>query len=107
MFDKIDVNGKKEIPLYRYLKQTCPPPIEKFDEMKNLAYTPYRKNDIRWNFEKFLVDRKGKAVMRISAGTKPNKLVPFIQALINNASIADLRQIAANVDFQSKLLQIS
>jgi glutathione peroxidase len=107
MFDKIDVNGKKEIPLYRYLKQSCPPPIEGFSEMKDLDYKPYRKNDIRWNFEKFLVDRKGKAVMRISSGTKPYKLVPFIKALIKNASMADLRQIAAHVDFQSKLFQIS
>ena len=105
MFDKIDVNGKKELQLYRYLKSTCPPPIEKFEEMKDLAYTPYKKNDVRWNFEKFLVDRKGKAVMRISSATKPNKLVPFIQALLNNGTIADLRRIAVQVDFQSKILQ--
>ena len=105
MFDKVDVNGKKEIPLYRYLKSSCPPPIEKFELMADLPYLPYKKSDIRWNFEKFLVDRKGKAVMRISPGTKPNKLVPFIQCLLNYGTATDLRKLALQVDFQSKILQ--
>lgn len=107
MFDKIDVNGKKEHPIYRYLKSTCPAPIQKFESMADLPYAPYKKSDIRWNFEKFLVDRKGKSVLRISAGTKPHKLIPFIQALLNNANSVDLRRIALNVDYQAKILQNS
>jgi glutathione peroxidase len=107
MFDKIDVNGKNEIPLYRYLKSMCPPPIENFEPMAELVYTPYKKNDIRWNFEKFLIDKNGKAVMRISPGTKPSKLLPFINCLLNNGSINDLRVLASQVDYQSKMLQLS
>jgi glutathione peroxidase len=48
-FEKINVNGKNEIPLYRYLK----------DNVVNGS-----KNNIKWNFTKFLVDREGNVVRR-------------------------------------------
>lgn len=42
-FDKIDVNGANEHPLYTYLKSG---------------------NDIKWNFTKFLVSRDGRVLKR-------------------------------------------
>lgn len=72
-FAKIDVNGKEEAPLYRYLKSQKG--FAGFDPKHKI--TPilegilskddpdYKKNpDIKWNFTKFLIDRKGGVVCR-------------------------------------------
>jgi glutathione peroxidase len=73
IFDKIDVNGENEDPLYTYLKEQKT--FEGFDEEHEL--TPiikdvvskidpdYENNsDIKWNFTKFLVNREGEVVER-------------------------------------------
>ena len=52
-FDKIEVNGENEHPLYTYLK----------------AYAE-NKNNIRWNFTKFLVSADGKILKRFEPGDK-------------------------------------
>ena len=59
MFQKIDVNGENRHPLYQYL-------IENNEEQK--------KNDIKWNFEKFLVDRSGKVIKRYNSLKKPKSI---------------------------------
>jgi glutathione peroxidase len=58
MFAKIDVNGPEASPVYKTLtsKETDP----KF------------AGDIKWNFEKFLIGRKGEIVARFPTGTKPD-----------------------------------
>ena len=70
-YTKIDVNGENELPLYTYLKNEI-----KEDEIKGLknkmamkavekiSKTATKKGDIKWNFTKFLVDRKGNVVGR-------------------------------------------
>lgn len=73
IFDKIEVNGDNEIPLYTYLKDEKG--FEGFDKEHEL--TPviedvvskidpdYENNsDIKWNFTKFLIDRDGNVVER-------------------------------------------
>jgi len=57
MFSKISVKGDDQDPLYKFLtsKETDP----------NFA------GDITWNFNKFLVDRKGNIVARFSSKDKP------------------------------------
>ncbi len=67
MFEKIEVNGKDTHPLYVFLK-----------EQQALE----GKNDIRWNFEKFLIDKKGKIVKRYSPKTKPADIRADIEKLI-------------------------
>lgn len=73
MFEKIDVNGANEHPLYTYLKSEKP--FEGFDPMAEgvemlekavMSMDPdYDKNsDIKWNFTKFLIDKDGKVVKR-------------------------------------------
>ena len=73
IFDKIDVNGENEEPLYTYLKSEKS--FEGFDEDHELAAIiadvvskvdpDYENNsDIKWNFTKFLVDREGNVVER-------------------------------------------
>ena len=70
IFDKIDVNGENEDPLYTYLKQEQP-----FTEITGQGATKLKlalkvmnrnakKDDIKWNFTKFLVDREGNVVRR-------------------------------------------
>ncbi|MEO8043064.1 MAG: glutathione peroxidase [Acidobacteriota bacterium] len=57
MFAKISVKGADQDPLYAYLtgKET----------------NPEFAGDITWNFNKFLIDRKGKIVARFSSKDKP------------------------------------
>jgi len=58
MFAKISVKGEDQDPLYAFLtsKET----------------NPEFAGDITWNFNKFLVDRKGKIVARFSSKEKPD-----------------------------------
>ena len=57
MFAKISVKGEDQDPLYAFLtsKET----------------NPDFAGDITWNFNKFLIDRKGKVVARFSSKDKP------------------------------------
>jgi glutathione peroxidase len=42
-------------------------------------------NDVRWNFEKFLVSRNGKPVKRYDASTHPNDVeADIVKLLIQN-----------------------
>ena len=72
LFDKIDVNGEKAHPLYRYLKK----------EKRGLL-GPLGGGAIRWNFTKFLVDRAGRVVARYASTTKPESLAGKIEKLLN------------------------
>ena len=60
MFSKIDVNGDAAHPLYKYLTST----------KKGLLGS----EAIKWNFTKFLVDKKGNVVERYAPTTKPEDL---------------------------------
>jgi glutathione peroxidase len=68
MFDKIDVNGPKEHPLYQYLK----------NEQPGVLGT----KNIKWNFTKFLVDRGGKVVDRFAPMTKPEDIEKSIAKVL-------------------------
>lgn len=72
-FKKIEVNGENELPLYTFLKKEqgfagfdLVHPIGKIlDEMLSKADPDYAaSSSIKWNFTKFLVDRKGNVVAR-------------------------------------------
>ena len=66
-FAKIDVNGENEHPLYTYLKNE-----------KGGLFT----KDIKWNFTKFLVDRKGNVIKRFSPMISPERLEKDIENLL-------------------------
>ena len=68
MFSKIDVNGDKAAPLYKYLKK------EKPGLMGSEA--------IKWNFTKFLVDRNGKVLERYAPNTEPAAIAGDIEKLL-------------------------
>ncbi|KAJ8015062.1 hypothetical protein DPEC_G00022230 [Dallia pectoralis] len=65
LFEKGDVNGETEQEVFTFLKNSCPPVGDSFGNPTNrLFWQPLKVNDIKWNFEKFLVGPDGKPVMR-------------------------------------------
>ena len=67
LFAKIEVNGDRAHPLYRYLKS----------EKSGLL-----GSSIKWNFTKFLVDRAGRVVARHAPTATPESLRKEIEALL-------------------------
>jgi len=63
IFEKIEVNGAKEHPLYTYLKSHCPPTTTTFDASR-IFYSPIKSNDVAWNWETFLIGSDGRVVKR-------------------------------------------
>jgi glutathione peroxidase len=68
MFAKVEVNGLNADPLFKALKR----------EARGLFGT----QAIKWNFTKFLVDRKGRVVRRYAPSDKPETLAGDIQAAL-------------------------
>jgi glutathione peroxidase len=60
MFAKIDVNGEATHPLYAWLKKQAPGVLG--------------TEAIKWNFTKFLIDKKGQVVTRFAPNDKPEDL---------------------------------
>ncbi|MBQ2847809.1 MAG: glutathione peroxidase [Clostridia bacterium] len=58
-FSKIDVNGKNESPLFRYLKS---------------QKSGIMGRNIKWNFTKFLVDKNGNVIDRFAPTVTPDKI---------------------------------
>jgi len=53
-----------------------------FEKKDRLAYDDLKANDIRWNFEKFLVDRRGVPVMHFSERFLPHDIEDDIRDLL-------------------------
>lgn len=68
MFAKIDVNGAKAHPLFTYLTE----------QAKGMLGT----KAIKWNFTKFVVDKKGNIVGRYSPNTNPKEIEDTILKLL-------------------------
>lgn len=66
VFGKIEVNGSKGHPLFTFLKNACPQPMKTIGSKDMLFYDTINVNDITWNFEKFLLDKKGRPRYRFS-----------------------------------------
>lgn len=68
LFSRIDVKGSEAHPLFKYLT--------------NEARGVLGSKSIKWNFTKFLVDRKGNVVKRFGSTEEPEKLEKHIKALL-------------------------
>nr|XP_027224548.1 glutathione peroxidase-like [Penaeus vannamei] len=82
LLKKTDVNGVDEHPLFTYLKEYCPPTRKEFADPSQLFYHPMKSNDIRWNWEKFLITKSGKPYMRYDADTRPDKIKSDVAFLL-------------------------
>ncbi|HEX7672591.1 MAG TPA: glutathione peroxidase [Bdellovibrio sp.] len=69
-FDKGPVTGKDKQPVYKFLTEQKPGWLFK---------------DVSWNFEKFLVNRKGEVIERWSSITKPSseKVIEAVEKALN------------------------
>jgi glutathione peroxidase len=69
LFDKVDVNGSNKSPLYSILTD---------NELTG-------KSDIKWNFEKFLIDKDGNIVARYASKVEPTgkELISAIEKELN------------------------
>lgn len=88
-FKKIDVNGEIESPVFTYLKENSPK--EEIYGFKNklamkgvskISSTCKSENDIKWNFTKFLLDKNGKVLRRLSPIENPKLLEDDIIKLL-------------------------
>ena len=68
LFSKISVKGDDQHPLYRYITKDSPCP-----------------GDIKWNFQKYLVDKNGTIVAMFPSRVKPtdNVFVEKLEALLS------------------------
>jgi len=71
LFGKIKVNGGEAHPLWKYLKE---------------KQTGTLTNAIKWNFSKFLINRKGIPVKRFAPNVAPLDIVPDIEKLLAEES---------------------
>lgn len=88
-FKKIDVNGENEDKLYTFLKENSPKEILKglknkaaMAGVKKISKTCVKENDIIWNFTKFLVDKDGNVVMRVSPIENPEIMEDKIKEIL-------------------------
>jgi glutathione peroxidase len=77
MFEKIAVTGESKHPLYKALiaaqpKPTAEKPGEFRENLKGYGIHPTEEPEVLWNFEKFLLSKKGEVVARFSPETKPD-----------------------------------
>jgi glutathione peroxidase len=72
LFAKIDVNGPNAHPLFQFLKRSKPGLLGVFGA-----------GAIKWNFTKFLVDRKGIVAARFGPTTKPERLAKSVERLLD------------------------
>ncbi len=67
---KIEVNGVNADPVYNYLKN------------EKAGLLGFR--GIKWNFEKFIIDKKGQVYERYSSLTKPSSLKETVEKLLKD-----------------------
>ena len=87
-FDKIDVNGENESPLFAFLKSKQAfkgfgngEQAKFMDEMLKKQDPDYAsKPDIKWNFTKFLVDSKGNVVARFEPTVSMNLVSTMVSS---------------------------
>jgi len=86
MFDKVEVNGDNEHPLFSWLKQSLPAPSDDKESLmgdpKFFIWKPVKRTDISWNFEKFLIDRQGNPVKRFSRNFLTSDIEGDISSLL-------------------------
>ena len=85
------MTGPEQHPLYKALTQAAPKaatrPGEDFrQKLQGYGITPTPEPGILWNFEKFVVDRKGEVVARFAPDVPPDD--PLVLSAIDKALAA-------------------
>lgn len=89
-FKKSDVNGENALPLYTWLKEQKG--VEgKYDEKlagimeklyNEINPVPRTKDDIQWNFTKFLINRNGEVIARFEPTTDMKEVEKQVEAAL-------------------------
>lgn len=91
LFAKIDVRGENAHPLFKELTEAKP--YQGYDENNPFAANLYgmlsekfpeiiEGNGVKWNFNKFLIDREGNVVERFEPYVEPKSIEDAIKALL-------------------------
>ncbi|XP_010292348.1 PREDICTED: glutathione peroxidase 1, partial [Phaethon lepturus] len=86
MFEKCEVNGKNAHPLFTFLKEALPFPHDDPSSLMTnpqyIIWSPVCRNDISWNFEKFLIGPDGVPFKRYSRHFETIKIQDDIELLL-------------------------
>jgi glutathione peroxidase len=90
LMDKVEVNGDNASPIFKWLYSEKP--FDGFGESETALFMDRMlagqdpdyasKADIKWNFTKFLIDRKGRAVARFEPTVSPEEMEQCIEELL-------------------------
>lgn len=75
LYGKIAVTGPRKHPLYRFLIEQKPDIGDRLrmeTMLRSHKMEPTRQPEVLWNFEKFLVSRRGRVVGRFAPDTAPD-----------------------------------
>nr|ADH93578.1 glutathione peroxidase [Solea senegalensis] len=89
LLEKVDVNGADAHPLFVYLREKLPFPSDNtmalMTDPKFIIWSPVCRNDVAWNFEKFLVSPDGEPYKRYSRNFLTMNLEADIKELLQRA----------------------
>jgi len=84
IYGKVEVNGEKQHDMWTFLKASCPQTADKIGNRDVLFWDPIKGSDVVWNFEKYLIDKKGRPRVRFFPGTwnKGKRVEEHLKALL-------------------------
>nr|XP_058149260.1 ras-related protein Rab-15 isoform X2 [Dasypus novemcinctus] len=89
LVQKCEVNGQNEHPVFAYLKDKLPYPYDDpfslMTDPKYIIWSPVRRSDVAWNFEKFLIGPEGEPFRRYSRTFPTINIEPDIKRLLKVA----------------------
>lgn len=80
---KLEVNGENEDALFTFIKSSCPGTVDRIGDQSMMFWNPVSRNDLSWNFEKILIDKKGKPRFRHHPTQLPSAMADQIKILLD------------------------
>ena len=86
LFSKTEVNGPNASPLYRFLRseqkgsfsKDLPGSEKLYEHLEKKMPELLGTDAVKWNFTKFLVDRRGRVLKRFESAETPQQIEPQI-----------------------------
>ncbi|XP_026713621.1 glutathione peroxidase 1-like [Athene cunicularia] len=86
LFEKCEVNGKNAHPLFTFLREALPfphdDPTSLMTNPQYITWSPVCRNDVSWNFEKFLIGPDSVPFKRYSRNFETIKIQDDIELLL-------------------------
>lgn len=98
LLQKVDVNGKDAHPLFLFLREKLPNPSDDpsslISDPKLIIWSPVCRNDVAWNFEKFLIGPDGVPFKRYSRKFLTSDIEGDIKRLLSQANWSPTWQLS-------------